>query len=114
MPSVTIVKNEEFPIQWNFKVDSSTLKDLTGYSVLVQLRAFKESTTILASYDQNSPYITFTPLQGSVLLTLPPSVTEAFAFKKAVIDCLVYTSVDGDRAPTYDVVIDWGVSRPNG
>lgn len=113
MSSVTITNGVEFLMGWRYKLDANTPKPLTGYSVLVQIRAHKEATTTLASYDQDSPYITFTPLTGAVDLVLPPSVTKSFTFTKGVIDCWVYDAVDidGDRSATYDVVVDRGVSR---
>ena len=107
-----MIKHEEFFMGWVFKVNTSTVKNLTGYSVLIQIRPHKESSTILASYTEASPYVTFEPLNGLVSIELPPSVTGAFTFRKAVMDCLVYTSTDGDRSPTYDINLDYGVSRP--
>lgn len=114
MSTVTIVNGCEFEMGWIFKTDSVTAKDLTGFSVLVQIRSSKNSSTALVSYDQDSPEITFTPLTGSVNLSLPPSVTSNLPFTRGVIDCWVYNGVvdtDGDRSPIYDVIVDNGVSR---
>ena len=112
MPETTMIKNEEFFMGWVFKINTSTVKPLTGYSVLIQIRPYKESSTILASYTESSPYVTFEPTNGLVSIELPPPVTGGFSFKKAVMDCLVYTNTDGDRSPTYDIILDHGVSRP--
>lgn len=112
MNTYTLVKNEEFFIGWVFKVNTSTVKDLTGYTPLVQIRPTKLSETLLASYDSSSPYMTFEPTNGLVSIELPPSVTGAITWKNAVIDCLVYNTVDGDRSPTYALTVDSGVSRP--
>jgi hypothetical protein len=113
MGTVSIVNGVEFQMGWRYKTNPTTAKDLTGFSVLVQIRSHKESNTILASYDQDSPEITFTPISGAVDLFLPPSITRSFTFKKGVIDCWVYNDVDtdGDRSVAYDVIIDQGVSR---
>ena len=109
----TIVKGEEAVIEYRFKTDPNTAKDLTGYSVLIQIRPYKSSSTLIGSWNQDSPHITFTPSDGSVLLNLPPSITAAMDFTKGVIDCLVSDNidVDGDRSPTYFVVVESGVSH---
>lgn len=112
MSTYTLIKNEEFFIGWVFKVNTSTPKNLTGYTPLVQIRPTKASETILASYDSSSPYMTFEPVSGLVSIELPPSITGAITWKNAVIDCLVYNSTDGDRSPTYELIVDSGVSRP--
>ena len=92
MLSDTIVGGVEYTIQWLFKTDSVTPKDLTGYSVLVQIRERKSSETTLAEYTEDSAEITFNDVGGSVTLSLTPADTSAFTFKKAVMDCWVYNS----------------------
>ena len=111
MSSVTMYGGCEFEIGYRFKTDSTTPKDLTGYSVLIQIRPTKSSSTVLAEYTESSSYITFNPALGSVDLKLTPSITSAFTFTSAVIDCLVYNSVDGDRSSTWTITYDTGVSR---
>ena len=112
MSTVTLVKYEEFFIGWIFKINDTTAKPLTGYNVLIQIRPRKSSDAVLASYDANSPYVTFEPENVLVTLELPPTVTGAVDYKTAVIDCLVWTETDGDRSPTYQIEVDEGVSRP--
>lgn len=112
MEDVTLIKYEEFFIGWVFKINTNTVKNLTGYTPLVQIRPTKSSDTVLASYTSDSLYMTFEPLNGLVSIELPPSVTGGFNFKNAVIDCLVYTATDGDRSPTTRITVDSGVSRP--
>jgi len=109
-----ITKNTEYQIEFIVKIDVNTVKNLTGFTPLIQIRPYAESTTILASYTTGSPYITFTPASGYVKLLLPPSVTGAFTFKKGVMDLLVVngTDTDGDRSALLDVIINSGVSRP--
>ena len=113
MTTATIVNGVEFPISWIFKVDSTTPKNLTGFTVLVQIRPTKNSSTILASYTQASSQITFSPTIGRVDLLLPPSITSGFTFHKAVIDCWVKDAinVDGDRSGIVELIYDTGVSR---
>lgn len=113
MSTVTMVRGEEFFIGWRWRTDSTTYKDLTGYTILIQIRPFDTSSTIIASFATSSPYITFTPLSGLVELNLPPSVTMAYTFKNAVIDCLVTdaANLDGDRSPLSSIKLNWGVSR---
>jgi hypothetical protein len=111
--TTTMVKGVEFSIAWIFKLDALTPKPLDDYNVLVQIRPSKQSSAIIATYDLNSPYLSFTPSEGRVELFLPPTVTTTFSFCKAVIDCWVYNndSEDGDRSPTYEIIYDVGVSR---
>lgn len=111
MSNVVMTKGVEFEMGWRFKTAPATPKDLTGFNVLVQIRPTKESSTILASYTEASPEITFIPVNGAVDLAIPPATVSAFTFRTAVIDCWVYNSVDGDRSPTYSITYDTGVSR---
>jgi len=112
MQTVQMVEGCEFQMGWRFKINSTTPKDLTGYSVLIQIRPFKTSPAVLGSWNESSPYVTFTPATGAVDLNLPPSVTNSKNFK-GVIDCWVYNAsdTDGDRSETYTVAYDTGVSR---
>lgn len=110
----TITKNVEYQIQFLVKTDSTTPKDLTGYSVYVQIKPYVGSETVLVGWDQDSPEIDFEPTLGLIVLTLPPSVTGSFTFKKGVMDLLVVDAgdTDGDRSETIDVIINSGVSSP--
>lgn len=109
-----ITRNVEYKIEFIVKVDTNTVKDLTGFTPLIQIRPYADSSTIYASYDNTSPYMTFTPLSGYVKLLLPPSVTGTFTFKKGVMDLLVVngSDTDGDRSELLDVIVNYGVSRP--
>lgn len=108
-----ITHGVEFPISWIFKIDANTPKNITGFTVLIQIRPTKTSSTILASYTESSPQVTFTPLVGRVDLVLPPSVTSAFTFKTAVMDCWIRDGIDtdGDRGGVVELVYDTGVAR---
>jgi hypothetical protein len=112
MATLTIVRGVETTLGWRFKIDPSTPKNLTGYSVLIQIRPYKESDTVLEEWTHLSPEVVFTPNTGSVDLTMLPTTTSAFTFKKAVMDCYAYTTTDGDRSSTIELISDYGVSRP--
>lgn len=109
-----ITKNVEYQIEFIVKIDANTVKNLTGFTPLIQIRPYADSDIVLASWDDTSPHVTFTPLSGYVKLSLPPSITGAFTFKKGVMDLLVVdgSDTDGDRSAPLDVVINSGVSRP--
>jgi len=109
-----ITKNVEYKVEFVVDLDDTTVKDLTGFTPLIQFRPSAGSPILLASYDISSPYITFIPVNGYVKLELPPSVTAAFTFKTAVMDLLVLddTDTDGDRSDPIDIVVNPGVSRP--
>lgn len=107
----TIIRGEEFHIGWRFRWPDFELKDLTGFSVSVQIRPFENSTTIIASYTEASSQIVFIPANGAVDLYLTPSDTAAFDFKTALIDCWVRNAVDGDRSAMTKLVLTRGVSR---
>ena len=115
MPSVNMARGVEFEMGWRFKTAPITPKNLTDYKVLVQIRPYKDSDEVYASFNTTSSEITFTPLNGAVDLLIPASITSQFVFKnnKAVIDCWVYDDlfVDGERSPTYDIILNQGVSR---
>lgn len=111
--SSKITNGVEFPISWIFKLDANTPKDITGFTVLIQIRATKNSTTILSSYTEVSPEVTVTPLAGRVDLIIPPDTTSTFTFSKAVMDCWIRDgiNVDGDRSEAVELIYDTGVSR---
>jgi len=106
-----MVRGQEFYLGWRFKWADSTPKNLTGFSVSIQIRPFKNSRTILASYSEVSPQVLFMPNNGAIDFRLSPVDTAAFDFKKAVVDCWVRNATDGDRSPTTEIIFDTGVSR---
>ena len=110
----TITKNVEYQIQFLVKTDSTTPKDLTGYSTYVQIKPYVGSDVVLVGWDQDSPEITFEPELGLITLTLPPSVTGSLTFKKGVMDLLIVNSddTDGDRSEIINVIVNSGVSSP--
>lgn len=59
-----ITRNVEYQIEFIVKIDSPTVKDLTGFTPLIQIRPYIDSDTVYASYTIGSPYITFTPVSG--------------------------------------------------
>jgi hypothetical protein len=111
--TTTIINGVEFSIGWRFKdEDTDDPIPLLNYSILVQIRESKNSSVIL-SFDQDSPEITFNPVDGEVFLLLPPSVTRNYRQSKGVIDCWVYNDLDttGIRSSLFNIVVDRGVSR---
>jgi hypothetical protein len=110
MGDITMVRGEEYPIEWRFKSDSVTPKNLTGYSALIEIRPYEGSTTLIQGWTHLSPEVVFTPLAGTVKLTIPQHVSKAFTFKTAVMDCWVYlpNSVDGDRSPLEYITLQKG------
>lgn len=106
-----ITRGEEFYLGWRFRWPDFELKNLTGFSVSVQIRPFENSNTVIASYTEASPQILFMPLAGTVDLYLSPADTAAFDFKTAVIDCWVRNATDGDRSATTKLILKRGVSR---
>jgi hypothetical protein len=63
--------------------------DLTGYTAMLQIRAFPLSTTIL--YDASSN-ITLGTTTGTITLTIPASATAAFTWWNGVYDLLLTSS----------------------
>ena len=108
-----MVKGEEFYMGWRFKYSDLTPKNLTNYVVLIQIRPFKNSNTVIASFNHTSPQVTFVPEAGAVDLQLTPLDTYSYDFKTAVLDCWVrnLSNTDGDRTPTVELTFDTGVSR---
>ena len=116
MPTTDMVEGVEFQMGWRFKEDSITPKDLTGFSVLVQIRQNPWSSATFGSWTEADSEITFNAVNGSVDLYLTPSnvanlSTQANPFCGGYIDCLVYDATDGDRSPTYTIRYHTGVSR---
>jgi hypothetical protein len=63
--------------------------DLTGYTAMLQIRAFPLSTTIL--YDASSN-IALGTTNGTITLTIPASATAAFTWWNGVYDLLLTSS----------------------
>lgn len=109
-----MVRGVEFNMGWRFKLDANTPKPLTGYNILIQIRPYSASTTIIKAWTESSPEVVFTPLTGAIDLNLKPTTTLSFDFKQAVIDCWIYngtTDTDGDRSSTWTINLEHGVSR---
>ena len=109
-----ITRGVEYPIAWRFKLDANTPKPLTGYKVLIQMRAHDRADEVIKQWTELDPEVTFTPLTGAVDLLMKPSTTLAFTFKTCVLDCWVYDGVadtDGDRTPLEHITLNWGSSR---
>jgi len=112
MVTKTMTRGVEFFQTWRW-VYGDAPKNLTDYTVSIQLRPSEKSSTLIASFDRTSEYVTVDDLDGSVSLNLPPSVTLTYTFNSAVIDCwLVNTDdTDGERSPTDKIILNWGVAR---
>lgn len=106
-----MVKGTEFRMGWRFEEDDGSPKDLTGYEVLIQIRQYRWSEEIIVSYNQDSPQITFSAIDGEVDLLIPASETNELDFDSGYIDCLVYTETEGNRSPAINVLFDTGVSN---
>ncbi len=112
MTTINMTRGIEFYMGWRWLYGDSP-KDLTDYNINIQIRPFKTSSTIIASFTRFSPYVTVDDLDGSVGINIPPSVTLAYDFKTAYIDCWITntTDTDGERSPSYKIILDWGVTR---
>ena len=112
MGTLTIVRGEELRIQWNFKSDPTTPKNLTGYAVLIQIRPYEASSTLLYSWTEASPEVTFTASTGNVLLVIPQATTVTMNYNTAVMDCWVRSvgNPDGDRSDIEMITLRKGVS----
>ncbi len=110
---MTMVKGEEFYLGFRFKWPDMTPKDLTNYYVLIQIRPFKNSKNVIASFNHTSPQVLFVPEAGAIDLQLTPLDTHSYDFKNGVMDCWVRnaSNTDGDRTPTIELIFDTGVSR---
>src|ERR1700676_788738 len=65
--------------------------DLTGYTVLMQIRPYALSTTL---YYDASTVITLGGTAGTITLTIPEATTETFAWWSGVYD-MILTSAGG-------------------
>lgn len=112
MNKTTMIRGVEFYMGWRW-VYGDGPKDLTDYNVSVQIRPFKRSSKIISSFTRSSSYLIVNDLDGSVTLNLPPSVTLTYDFNSAVIDCWITNTddTDGERSPSYNIILDWGVAR---
>lgn len=107
-----MTRGVEFFMAWRWIYGDSP-KDLTDYDVSIQIRPYDKSSEIIANFDRTSPYVTVNNSDGGISLNLPPSVTLAYSFNKAVIDCWIkdQADTDGERSPSYKIILNWGVTR---
>lgn len=78
-----ITRVVEYPIAWRFKLDANTPKPLTGYKVLIQMRAHDRADEVIKEWTEVSPEVTFTPLTGAAALVQLPTL--GFDFSSAPI-----------------------------
>lgn len=112
--SSTMKQGEEFYIGWRFKSPTDfSLEDLTGFNILIQLRASPNATSVIDSFTHNSPEVIYYPQYGAIDLHLPASKTANYNFKKAYIDCwaLKQDGSVGDRSTMSLITLKTGVSR---
>lgn len=69
-----------------YKGSNGAAIDLTGYSARMQIRQYKESSTVLVEATTTNGKMTVTPLLGKITLTLSASDTDSLAFDLAVYD----------------------------
>lgn len=112
MNTLNMTRGVEFFTGWRW-IYGDLPKDLTDYSVSIQIRPYEKSTTIIASFDRTSPYVTVNDEDGAVTLNIPPSVTLTYDFNTAVIDCWLVKNddTDGERSPSNNLILNWGVAR---
>lgn len=113
MPSASMTPGAPFEMTWTFKTSPTAPLDITGYSVLVQIRPSPCSDRVIDSFDNASPELTISAAGGEVAIVIPPSQTIAYNFSTAAIDCWIYSDDDtsGARSATYIINRDCGVSR---
>ena len=90
--NLEIEKDRTFSLAFQLFNDAAgTTKDLTGYSVKMQIRPFAGSSTVLAEYStSNGAIIIPSPAsQGNISLVLTPAQTNAFTFTQAVYDMII-------------------------
>lgn len=87
--------------------------DLTDYAVLAQLRQYG-SNVLIAEWTDASPEITFSPVEGQTILTIPGEQVDTFSFTKAIIDFYYKNSTTGNEIRSNPVEVVWydGVSVP--
>lgn len=107
-----MTRGVEFKMGWRWLVDGLP-KDLTNFSILVQIRPYDKSNQVIAAYDRASANLVIDDANGLINLNIHPSQTLAFTFKTAFIDCWIVNAADtdGERSPMYKITLDWGVSR---
>lgn len=91
--SIMIEKGATFRLTVNV-TDSGVIKNLTGYSARMHIRATPNILSILLDA---STYITINnPTQGQLTIGIPATITSAITWTKGVYDLEVYTAADAD------------------
>lgn len=114
LPSVgTLTLVEGIPATTTCQVNNDgDPADLTGYSLLIQLR-HKSSDNLIAEWTDASPEVTFTEATGFASLTIPVDESSTWTtLRTGVLDFYFYDAdfLDPKRSDPIDVVWYDGVS----
>jgi hypothetical protein len=78
-------------------IENGAAKNLTGYTARMQIRASKESTTVLADYTTANGALSVNALAGRVTIVVLSTTTDAYTWGDAVYDLEI---VDGANDAT--------------
>lgn len=110
MICTTMVAGEPFRIAF-FAKTNGVSDSIAGFSRKIQLRAGVEGGKLIQEWGETSPQMTWDNAGGSVTLTLPPAITEAYTFKTAFLDLLLVNEARGRRSAPINVKLQRGVTR---
>lgn len=109
--NLDIPQGETYRLLLSLTDSSGTAIDLTGYTARCQFRATTASATALLDCD-TTDYITLGGTAGTLLLSIPDTVTEAWTFTSAVYDIeIIDSSSKVKRVLMGGVTVDPEVTR---
>lgn len=90
----------------------TTPLDLTGYTARMQIRSFKESSTILDEFTTENGGITISGANSNIMtITASATDTEAYSFRTGVYDLEIVLSGVVARIMEGDVEVSFEVTR---
>jgi hypothetical protein len=86
-----VTRGDTFTFYLIYKDDDGNVINLTGYTTTLSIKSYPNYGQI-ATYTENDPQITVTPLEGKIEVNLKPADTEKFSFGTAIYSIAISQS----------------------
>ncbi len=106
----TMVSGEPFDIEFEV-IENDLPKNITGFSVSIELRKNSRAGDVIAQWNDASPQVTRSDATGKVTLALTAPMTRAYDFNIAFLDLLALKDNAGIRSEIMKITLDKGATR---
>ncbi len=106
----TMVSGEPFDIEFEV-IENDLPKNITGFSVSIELRKNSRGGDVIAQWNDESPQVTRSDATGKVNLAITAPMTRAYDFNIAFLDLLALKDSAGIRSEIMKITLDKGATR---